>query len=330
MTALLTALLLTITVVVSALAGGTLVRKAAPALMLKPRLAVAALLTTVSLWFVGFAALGPMLAWGFSGPSTLMPGNTAIVCQRCLAAANPLPPGLEVYTFIPVIMLLAVPLLLGLTILWGISRHARRSTKQRQELEAALHTGATRTTLAGQPVTLIAHPQPTAFALAHRRWGIVVSTALLDLLSPAELTAVVTHEAAHLRQRHHIILGILHGGIAPFRWIPLVAAIDAAIPHYLEMAADNVARHHTSTPILASALLKMGEKAGPSVVSGDCRSVALHAAGIDRIRHLIAPPDGKQGVASVSTILTVVGILLAGSAVVHLPYLQAVLDGCLA
>ena len=57
--------------------------------------------------------------------------------------------------------------------------------------------------IAGQPVTVIVHDQPTAFALAHRRWGIVISIALMELLTADELTAVVTHEAAHLRQRHH-------------------------------------------------------------------------------------------------------------------------------
>lgn len=320
---------LAVTVVVSGLAGGAVIRKAAPALMRTPRLAVGILLATLVTWLAGFAALGPMLAWGFSGPSALMPGNSAIVCQRCLDAANPLPSGLTFDTFIPVILLLALPLILVFAMLLGSSRSYRRNAKHRRKLHEALRFGATRTQLAGQPVTVIPHDQPTAFALTQRHGGIVISTALLDLLNPDELTAVITHEAAHLRQRHHIILTILHGGIAPLRWIPLIAAMEAAIPHYLEMAADNAARAHTSTPILASALLKIGEKSGPAMLNGACGSVALHAAGIDRIRHLIAPLDGKQGAIPVSAMLTTVGILLAGSIVVVLPYLRAVLDGCL-
>lgn len=329
MTALLIAALLTVTVVASGLAGGILIRRAAPALMLKPRVAVAALLATASIWIVGFAALGPMLAWGLSGPSFLMPGNTGVVCQRCLDAANPLPPGLTVDTFIPIVVLLAVPVLLGLMMVVSGYRYFRRSAKQRRRLERVLRHTAYRTQLAGQNVTVIDHPHPTAFALANRGWGIVVSTALLELLTPEELTAVVTHEAAHLRQRHHLILGVFQGAIAPLRWIPLIAAINSAMPHYLEMAADNTARCRTSTPVLASALLKLGERSGPGVAHDACGAIALHAAGVDRIRHLVAPPNGKHGLASISALVPVTGILLAGSIVVHLPYLNAILDGCL-
>ncbi|GAA2037752.1 M56 family metallopeptidase [Yaniella flava] len=329
MTTLIMVAVLSVTVLVSGLAGGAVIRKAAPALMLKPRLAVGVLLTTLATWLVGFAALGPMLAWGLSGPSGLMPGNSAVVCQRCLDAANPLPAGLSFDTFIPVVLLLALPLLLVLAMLLSGYRTFRRNAKQRRELYDTLRAGATQTQLAGQPVTVIPHDQPTAFTLTHRAGGIVVSTALLKLLSHDELTAVLTHEAAHLRQRHHVILNILHGATRPLRWIPLVSTINAAIPHYLEMAADNAAREQTSTPILASALLKIGEKSGPAAAHGTCGSVALHAAGIDRIRHLIAPPNGKHGAVAMTAMFTAVGILLAGSVIVHLPYLQAVLDGCL-
>lgn len=329
MTTLIMIAVLSATVLVSGLAGGAVIRKAAPALMLKPRLAVGALLATLATWLIGFAALGPMLAWGLSGPSGLMPGDSAMVCQRCLDAANPLPPGLEFDTFIPVILLLALPLILVLTMLLSGYRTFRRNAKHRRQLYDGLRTGATQTQLAGQPVTLIPHAEPTAFALTHRGGGIVVSTALLELLGQDELTAVITHEAAHLRQRHHVILSILHGAMTPLRWIPLVSTINAAIPHYLEMAADNAAREHTSTPILASALLKIGEKSGPAMTHGACGSVALHAAGIDRVRHLIAPPNGKRGVVAMTAMLMAAGILLVGSLVVHLPYVQAVLDGCL-
>lgn len=329
MIALIIGVLLAVTVIGSGVAGGSLIRKAAPALMLKPRVAVAALLGTASIWIAGFAALGPMLAWGLSGPSQLMPGNAGVVCQRCLDAANPLPPGLAVDTFIPIVVLLAVPVLLGLIMFVSGYRYFRRSAKQRRSLEQALRHTAYRTQLVGQDVTVIEHSRPTAFALANRHWGIVVSTALLELLTTDELAAVVTHEAAHLRQRHHIILRLFHGAISALRWIPLIDAIASAIPHYLEMAADNAARQHTSTPIMASALLKLGEKSGPGVIHDECDAIALHAAGTDRIRHLIAPPNGKLGLASMSVMGTVTGILLTGSLVVHLPYLRAILDGCL-
>src|SRR5699024_5407327 len=100
------------------------------------------------------------------------------------------------------------------------------------------------------------------------------------------------------------------------------------IPHYLEMAADNAGRAATSTPVLASALLKIGEKSGQAARPA-CGSVALHAAGTDRIRHLIAPPAGVQGIAPVSGMLGIAAVLLTTNVLVQLPYFKAMLDGCL-
>lgn len=329
MMALIVAVVLAGTVLGCGTVAGPLVRRAAPVLMRAPRLAVGALLGILSVWLLGLGALGPMLAWGFSSQNGLLPGKTGAICQKCLDAASPIPVGMEIQTFMPTVLLLTLPIVLLTTMLIGGYRYYRQHTKQRTQLQDALQSGAYQTWIAGQSVTVIPHGQPTAFALANRRWGIVVSTALLQALTNEELIAVVAHEAAHLRQRHHIILGVLHGGMSPLRRVPLVAVINAAIPLYLEMAADNAARQRTSTPILASALLKLGEKSGPAVSHDSSGAIALHAAGTDRIRHLVAPPAGTQGVASVSVIFSVTAIVLASSIAVHLPYLRAVLDGCL-
>jgi len=329
MMALLVAVTLTATVVGSGVAAGPLVHRAAPALMRAPRLAVAVLLGVLLIWLAGLAAMGPMLAWGFSSPNGLLPGNSGVICQRCLDAANPLPAGMAIQTSMPTVVLLMLPVVLIGTMLIGGYRYSRQHTKQRAQLLNALQAGAYQTWIAGQAVTIVPHAQPTAFALAQPRWGIVVSTALLETLTDDELTAVITHEAAHVRQRHHLIVGALHGGVSTLRWVPLIATMKAAIPLYLEMAADNAARRRTSTPILASALLKLGEKTGPATKHDACAAVALHAAGTDRIRHLVAPPAGTQGLAPVSIIFSMAAIVLASSVIVHLPYLRAVLDGCL-
>ncbi len=328
MTALVASALLTVTIVASGFAAGPLVQKAAPALMRRPRLAVAGLMATLGVWLLGLAAIGPMLAWGFSGPSDMMPGNTAVVCQRCLDAANPLPAGVEVNVGIPIVLLLAMPLLLVAVLAVSGYRYWRKHRGERTKLEHALRMGARSGHVAGVEVTIMPWSKPSAFAISKRRWGIVVSTGLLQTLTADELSAVVAHEAAHLRQRHHLLLGLLYGLIRPLRWVPFVATIEAAIPHYLEMAADNAAREATSTPVLASALLKIGEKSGQAATSA-CGSVALHAAGTDRIRHLIAPPAGVQGIAPVSGMLGIAAVLLITSVLVQLPYFKAVLDGCL-
>lgn len=329
MTVLVLSVLLTVTVIGSGLAAGPLVRRAAPALMRRPRLAVVGLLGMLAVWLTGFAAIGPMLAWGLSGPSRFMPGSTGVVCQRCLDAANPLPPGMEINTAIPVIVLLGLPVVLAVVMLVSGLRYFVRSTRQSAQLQAALSMGAEQLRIAGHLVTVIPSERPTAFAMSNRRWGIVVSSGLLQLLGDEELSAVLEHEAAHLRQRHHAILAILDGAMAPLRWIPLVAAVTNGVPHYLEMAADNAATSHTSISTLAGALLKIGEKSDLAVDSPTWGSVALHAAGLDRIRHLVQPPVGTKGVVPVATMLALGGLLLISSVAVQFPYLKAVLDGCL-
>src|SRR5699024_12648432 len=138
---------------------------------------------------------------------------------------------------------------------------------------------------------------------------------LLELLDEQELRAVLAHEAAHLKQRHHLVLALLHGVIVPLRWIPLVAAIADAVPHYLEMAADNAARSEVGTPALASALLKLGEKPkvaehfqGPADTLAEA-AVTLHAAGADRIRQLDAPTRGRLGMVPTVGIVSLEAIL---------------------
>ena len=53
---------------------------------------------------------------------------------------------------------------------------------------------------------MIDYPAAAAYCLPGIRSQIVVSVGTLDLLAPAELTAVLAHERAHLRARHDLVL----------------------------------------------------------------------------------------------------------------------------
>ncbi|MDN5818377.1 MAG: M56 family metallopeptidase [Yaniella sp.] len=335
MTVLFGLVILAGTVIGFGIFGASLIRSAAPALMRVPRLAVLTLMSALGIWLFAVMAIGPMLAWLISGPNQFMPGASAQVCQRCLQAASPLQPGAEIDTIIPVVLLLLAPLLLLAVILITGSwlRHRRQNTLR--TLSKSLPCDGNRKIVAGHNVLVLPSQSPIAFALPKRRCGIVISPVLLELLDEQELRAVLAHEAAHLKQRHHLVLALLHGVIVPLRWIPLVAAIADAVPHYLEMAADNAARSEVGTPALASALLKLGEKPkmadrfhGPADSLAEA-AVTLHAAGADRIRQLVAPASGRLGIVPVAGMLGLVGILMISSVTVHVPYLQAVLAGCL-
>ena len=109
--------------------------------------------------------------------------------------------------------------------------------------------------------------------------------------------------------------------------MPLVTAAATAVPHYLEIAADDAARRRIGTTALASALLELGEATSRPTPVDDTPAV-LHAVGPDRIRHLVAPTraGASAGTAGVSVLLF--GAVTAASAIVHLPYLHAILTGC--
>lgn len=323
MTALLLVLLLGAGLIVVGAGGSWLVRRSAPVLVRVPRVGVLLLLATAGLWVLTLLALGPMLSWVNDGPAVLS-GPAGEVCQRCLASANPFGSP-TMTTIVPTVALLGVPLLAGaLLVATGVAEVRRR--RRRTARAAAQFTG-TAATLLGHPVLRVADDRPYAFALPARHGGIVVSEGCLATLETEELAAVLAHEQAHLQQRHHLVLLCTGALVRALSWVPLLAAIRSALPHYLEIAADDAARRRVGTPALASALLRLGERAEPAALAG-AGSEVLHAAGPDRIRHLVCPPEaGGRGPA------VAVAALLAGLAVVntavHLPLLLAAWGGCL-
>src|SRR5699024_8164481 len=154
--------------------------------------------------------------------------------------------------------------------------------------------------LAGYRVQELDQVGLQAFAMPAGWGGIVVSTGCLHSLSDQELSAVLAHERAHLRQRHHLWQALMQGMTRFLGGVPLLRGCRDALPHYLEIAADDAARRHAGTPALASALLRLGEKQVTPALAGG-RVNALHAAGTDRIQHLVgAPQPGGTGPAVVA------------------------------
>jgi len=132
-----------------------------------------------------------------------------------------------------------------------------------------------------------------------------------------------------VRGRHHLVLAILDVVVAPMRWIPFMSAIVGAVPHYLEIAADEAARRCTGTPALASALLKLGApQAAVAAPDDTVVGMRLHAAGPDRVRHLVAPPRIGSALAPILALCVVAVGFASVTATVHGPYLSVVLNGC--
>lgn len=111
----------------------------------------------------------------------------------------------------------------------------------------------------GMATYVMAAAQPFAYAVGCRRaHAVVVSRGLLDLLDPRERAAVLAHELAHLRLRHHRALFVARVVATTFgRLAPAARRARASLARELEVLADQEAAHRTGDPrVLASALAK--------------------------------------------------------------------------
>ncbi|GAA5166683.1 M56 family metallopeptidase [Pseudonocardia eucalypti] len=132
---------------------------------------------------------------------------------------------------------------------------------------------------------VLAHPLPVAYCLPGPRSRLVVSEGALAALTPAELDAVLTHERAHLRERHDLVVlpFVAWGATAP--WVPGMARAQAAVAALVEMRADDVARATLGRAPLAGALCRLGGSADRSATL-----TSFSAATAARLRRLAAHP----------------------------------------
>ncbi|MEU5159431.1 M56 family metallopeptidase [Streptomyces sp. NPDC020875] len=200
-------------------------------------------------------------------------GVLALCSTLCLALlmvvgtaqlpGNPLPDGWsdpEVRAAVPydeVAGKAAIPALIA--VVAACAATARRHVRVRRRAERALRG------LPPTPVAVVADPVPYAYALPGARGRIVVSTALLDGLEPAERRALFAHERAHLACRHHrfVLTVQLAARANPFLR-PLLTAVTYTTERWAdEEAATAVGSRRTvALAIGRSALLAPAGSAG--------------------------------------------------------------------
>ncbi|WP_194916582.1 M56 family metallopeptidase [Catenulispora rubra] len=137
-------------------------------------------------------------------------------------------------------------------------------------------------------VSVVPDDRPAAYCLPGRGHRIVLTSAALAKLGPGELAAVIAHERAHVRGRHHLALAFADALAAAFPRITLFATAESETRRLVELAADDAACASTDELTLAEALLSMAGAGAPVA------PVAALAAGGDvgdRIRRLI---DGRR------------------------------------
>jgi hypothetical protein len=162
----------------------------------------------------------------------------------------------------------------GLVVMAGrLTRTFVSSWRQCRELPAA------------GDLAVIDDPLPTAFALPGAPGRVVVSSGMLQALSAGERRALIAHERAHLRHRHHLFLLTLQLSAAV---LPLLRPLVRTGGYALERWADEEAAADVADrPLVARAVARaaLAAKRAPE------RALAATGGPVpQRVRALLAPP----------------------------------------
>ncbi|WP_165984982.1 M56 family metallopeptidase [Streptomyces sp. YIM 98790] len=154
-------------------------------------------------------------------------------------------------------------------------------------------------------VTVLDDDRPAAYCLPGHGHRIVLTTAALAALDPRELGAVIAHERAHIRQRHHLVLAYVEAMERAFPGLPLFRLAAQETRRLVELAADDAATARTGSLTLAGALVGL---AGAGAPAASLAASGGHVAG--RVHRLLGPRRPVRRAVAWGGALTA-GVLLA-------------------
>lgn len=184
-----------------------------------------------------------------------------------------------------------------------------RSRRDRSAHLAQLAVVGSHDALTG--ATVVDHPIAAAYCLPGRNPAVVMTTAAMDVLDAAELSAVLEHERAHLRGRHDLILAASGALRRSLGFIPLFRWGHPEQARLLELIADDAAAGTASRRTVATAMLHMAESAVrlPALGAG-----GSHAA--ERVERMLRPsrPLSRVQACVAAVLLAVIAIVPVGLA----------------
>jgi Zn-dependent protease with chaperone function len=121
----------------------------------------------------------------------------------------------------------------------------------------------------------LGHTEPFAYSLAGRP-GLVVASTGLKQLSATQVAAVLSHERAHLRGRHHQLTLLTAALAKALPLVPLFRHAPNALATLVELAADAAAARDHGTEAIRSALIALNDAPAP----GPALGIADHAVGL--------------------------------------------------
>lgn len=264
--------------------------------------------TAILLWQAlglagGLAAVGALLAIGVSGPGeqTGVVGGLTALASRLVSGQLVAPHQPLLLTGIRFTALVAGFALF--TALCGVLvmafADAVGARRRQRELLALLAHGDPKVPGA----LVIDYPAAAAYCLPGIRSQIVVSAGTLALLGPAELTAVLAHERAHVRARHDLVLIPFTSLRRAFPRSRVVAQSYRTVALLVEMMADDRAlRVRGLLPReLATALLRFGTAGADAAPAG--AMAAAEGEITARVKRLLTPPPPLPRAAQAAVVI---------------------------
>ncbi|QGK70235.1 M48 family metalloprotease [Allosaccharopolyspora coralli] len=236
--------------------------------------------TAVGAWIgAAVAALFSLASW---------PGRVADVLRSCLAALRPL--GI---TAPWVAALLAVPAVLVSVwlgwLMWRAARHWVHAHVHGKRHSRAIRLAGREAPELGAGTIVIETADVAAYCVASPTRTVVVTRGALDALDRDELAAVLAHEHAHLRGRHHLLLTALRAMRRALPGALLFQVAEVEVARLLELCADDAAvKRHGTLPLVA-ALASMTSNPAPRGALG-----AAGASALARALRLAEPPSRSQ------------------------------------
>ncbi|GAB3685421.1 M56 family metallopeptidase [Saccharopolyspora sp. ID03-671] len=134
------------------------------------------------------------------------------------------------------------------------------------------------------------HSKPLAYSVAGSPSFVVATEGVRNELAEIDAAAVLEHERAHLRGRHHLLVGLAEALAKSVPWIPLTRRSPELVRTAVELAADRAAARKHGPGAVQSALRMMSAMGGPDTPQ--------HALGMTdscvalRLDHLGELPEG--------------------------------------
>ncbi|ACZ83083.1 M56 family metallopeptidase [Streptosporangium roseum] len=154
------------------------------------------------------------------------------------------------------------------------------------------------------------HDEAAVYCLPGRKGRAVITTAALRSLAPEQVAAVLAHEQAHLRGRHHLVLAAAEAFHRAFPGLPLFTRARSEVARLVELLADDVAARRHSRIHIAAALVRLATGRAPAFALGAGGETALTR--VKRMLNPAAPLGHRERIAGLSAVV----LLLAGPAAV--------------